>query len=86
METSECFMFGRICARLAVFGNMSESNSPSVLNFIICPFVNFVLIFFVSVRTFIRWKYDTKTFPVHDELETAECSFFIVCFLLLGNQ
>ena len=37
METSECFMFGNICAFIAVLGKIGKSNSASIMDFIIYP-------------------------------------------------
>ena len=52
MDTSECFMFGKICAYLFVFGNIGKPNPLSIVDLIISSIGCFVLIIFVVGRIF----------------------------------
>ena len=74
METSECFIFGKMCACLAVLGNIGKSNSPSILDLIICPLGYFALIIFIVGCTFYRWEDTAMKVPVHAESATAQFS------------
>ena len=72
IETSECFMFGNICACITVIGNIGKYNHPYILDLIIRPLGNFTLIIFVVSRTLLRWVEISMKFPVHPESTTAE--------------
>ena len=80
METSECFIFGRICAYIAVLGNIGKYNSPSIVNMIICPLGNFVLVIFVVGFTLFRWADTVTKFPGHPKSAIAEFSCSICCY------
>ena len=84
IEISYCFIFGKICACLYVLGNISKSNSHSILGLIICPLVNFALMIFVVGRTLSSWEDTTMKFPMHPESATAEfsCSIYFLIFVV----
>ena len=84
METSECLIFGKICACIAVLGSMGKYNSPSIVDLIICPLGNFALIIFVVGCTLFRWTDTTMKLTVHNESGTVEfyCSISFLIFLL----
>ena len=63
METSECFIFGKICACLDVIGNIVKYNSPYIVDLIICPLGHFSLIIFAVGRTLFRWAYTAMDLP-----------------------
>ena len=64
METSECFIFEKMCACLAVLGNIGEYNSPSIVDMIICPLGYFALIIFIKGHTFfIGGQILSRSFP-----------------------
>ena len=67
METSECFMLGKICAPIAIFGNIVKSNRPSILDLIICPLGYFASIIFVVGCTLFRWEDTDMRFTVYPE-------------------
>ena len=83
METSECFIFGKICACLDVRGNIGKYNSPSIVDIVICPLGHFLLTIFVVGHTLFRWADTDMKFPMHHESATAEfyCSIlFLIIF------
>ena len=55
IETSQCFMFGKIFVYLGIFGNIGTSNYPFIVNLIICPLVHFSLIISNVGLTLLRW-------------------------------
>ena len=87
MKTSDCFMFGKICSCLAIFGNTGKSNPPSIVDLIIYPLGNFALIIFVAGCTLFRWADTSMKFLVNPESATAEFSSFVSClFFVVGAQ
>ena len=88
METSECFMFGNICACITVIGNIGKYNHPSILDLIVRPLGNFTLIIFVVSCTLLRWEDTVMKFPVHSESATAEfsCSIFFLFFVVGARE
>ena len=44
METSECFMFVKLCTFIYVFGNIGKYNPPSIVDLVISSLGNFALI------------------------------------------
>ena len=84
METSECLIFDKICAYPAVLGSIGKSNSPSIVDIIICLLGNFALIIFVVGRTLFSWANTAMKLPMHPELATVgfSCSVsFIILFV-----
>ena len=67
METIKYYMFGKICACIAIFANIGKYNSPSIVDLIICPLGQFELIIFVVVLTLFRWEDTDIKFTVHTE-------------------
>ena len=87
METSECFVFGKIYACIAIFGNIGKSNSNSIVDIVIHSLGNFALIIFFVGCTLLSWADTAMKIPVHPEPATAEfSSFFLVRFLWLALQ
>ena len=84
METSECFMFGKICESIAVFGNIGKYNPPSIVDLIICPLGHFALIIFVFGHTLFRWDNNAMKYPVNPESSTMEFSSFFLCVFVVG--
>ena len=84
MDTSECFIFGKICYCRLVLGNMGKYNPPSIMNMIICPLGIFTLIIFIVGCKFVRWADTSIKFPVNPESATAKifCSIYFLFFLL----
>ena len=82
METSECFIFEKICACLAVLGNIGKSNPPYIVDLIICPLGNDLLILYVVGRKLFRWTDTAMKFPVHPEPAIAEFSSSFSCVFL----
>ena len=85
METSECFMFGNLCACIAVLGNIGKYNHPSIVDLIIRPLVSFTFIIFVVSRTLFRWADTAIKFPVHPESITAEFYSFVSCVFFVDG-
>ena len=84
MDTSECFIFGKICAYLAVFGYTGKYNPPLIAEMIICPLGHSALIFcFLGCKVFRSADNDME-FPVHSESATAQfsCSIYYIFFVL----
>ena len=87
LETSECFMIGKIWARIYVFGNIGKSNIPYIVDLILYPLGHFSFIIFVVGCTLFRWADNSMKFPVHTESATAEFSSFVSCvFFVVGAQ
>ena len=87
METIECFMFGKMCACLAVFRNIDQSNSPSIVDYIMWILGNFVFIIFFVGRTLLMWEDTAMKFPVHPGSATAKFSSFVACVIfVVGDQ
>ena len=84
METCECFMFGKIFACIAIFGNIGKTHSPFIVDLIIYPLGNFALIIFFVGHTLYRWIDTAMKFPVHTESETVEFFSFVSFFLFCG--
>ena len=85
IETSGCFMLGKICSYLAIYSSIGKSDSPSIVDLMICPLGKFSLIIFVVGRTLFRWEDSTMKFPVQPESAKAEFPpLFIVYFLCLA--
>ena len=87
METSECFIFGKIRECISVLGNIGKYNSTYIVDLIICPLGKFILIMFLVGRTLFRWANNAMKFPVHPESTTADFSR-LICFLffVVGAQ
>ena len=83
METSECFIFGQICACLDVLFNIGKYNPDSIDDMMIFPLGIFLLIIFVVGCTLFRWSDTDMTFPVHHESATTRSSSFVSCVFLL---
>ena len=83
METSECLVFGKICACLAVFGSIVKYNSPSIVDLVIYLLGHIASIISVIGCTLFRWADTAMKLPVHTESATAEFSYFIYFQILL---
>ena len=79
-------MLGEICACLDISGIIGKSNSPSIMDRIIYPLVNFELMIFFC-HTLFRWAYTAMKFPVHPESATDKISSFVSClFFVVGAR
>ena len=65
MDTSECYIFDKICACLALFGNIVKSIYPSVVDLIIYQLGSFELMIFVVDIILLRWSDTAMKFPVY---------------------
>ena len=84
MDTSEWFLFRIICFCLAVLGNIVKSNSPYIMDVIICILGDVSLAIFVVGCTLFRRADTSMKFIVRPESATVErsCSIFFLFFLL----
>ena len=87
METSECFMFGNICAFIVVLCNIGKYNPPYIVDLIIRPLGHFILIIFIVSCTLFRWADTVIKFTVPPESATVEFSLlFLVYFLWIALE
>ena len=88
METSECLIFSRILACLAVLGSIGKSNSPSIVDMIICTLGQFAFIIFDAYSTLFMWADTAIKLLVHPESVTEEfpCYIYFLTFFVGAQE